>query len=64
MEETTIPEHSEETVRLACAEMATCLNQLREVPREDMDAIIKDAAYLEHYVTNGQTVTIILNPVG
>lgn len=56
-----IPEHNEETVRLACAEMATCLNQLREKPREDMDSIIEDATYLENYITDGATVTVNVN---
>ena len=59
--EVTIPDHSEETVRLACAEMATALNQLRECPREGMDAIIADATYLEEYITNGATICFVAN---
>ncbi len=53
----TIPQHSDETVRMACLEAATALNCMREEPR-DAAGVLDDAALFEHYVSNGQSIAI------
>ena len=58
----TIPEHSEEMVRTACAEMATCLNQLRDEPKDTAAEVVADAAIFEHYITNGFAMTFDCGP--
>jgi len=53
----TIPQHSDETVRMACLEAATALNCMREEPR-DAAGVLDDATLFEHYVSNGQSVAV------
>ncbi len=53
----TIPQHTDETVRMACLEAATALNCMREEPR-DAAGVLDDATLFEHYVSNGQSIAV------
>ena len=53
----TIPQHSDETVRMACLEAATALNCRREESK-DAAGVVDDATLFEFYVSNGQSVAV------
>ena len=53
----TIPQHTDETERMACLEAATALNCMREEPR-DAAGVLDDATLFEGYVSNGQSVAV------
>lgn len=57
----TIPQHSDETVRMACLEAATALNCMREEPR-DAAGVLDDATLFEGYITDGQSIAMYCDP--
>lgn len=54
----TIPEADESQVRRECMEWAVALNSMRDTPKEDTADVIDDAALIEHYITEGQSVAV------